>query len=125
MTAGVRMPEQIAMGAGFGSHAAFGWAVVAGSVVVLVALGTHNLSTKSFWYDEAMSMRLARMAPADLMRALADREANGSLYFVLLSMWRDLIRGVPYDGLEATPPGYRILESKAFSGVRVELIAPG
>jgi len=33
-----------------------------------------------------------------------------------------LVRGVRYDGLGATLPGYRVVESKAFDGVRVQLI---
>ena len=69
-----------------------GWVVVAGSVAMLVLLATHHLSTKSFWYDEAFSLRIARLAPAELFATLAGREANGALYYVVLSAWRLLGR---------------------------------
>jgi mannosyltransferase len=70
-----------------------GWMVVAGSMAVLVLLASYHLSTKSFWYDEAMSLRLARMAPTEFLAAVANREANGTLYFVALSVWRLLGEG--------------------------------
>ena len=70
-----------------------GWLVVAVAIGVLVVLAVHDITAKSFWYDEAMSLTLARLAPDRLLAALAGREANGSLYFAVLSVWRMLGEG--------------------------------
>lgn len=67
-----------------------GWLIVAGAVVVVVILSVHAITAKSFWYDEAISLKFARMAPDRLFATLTEREANGWLYYAALSVWRSL-----------------------------------
>src|SRR5260370_28024515 len=45
------------------------------------------LARKPFWFDEAFSVEIARMSWHDLTRLLWWREANMSLYYVLLRGW--------------------------------------
>ncbi len=45
------------------------------------------LTRKPFWFDEAFSVEIARMSWHDLTRLLWWREANMSLYYVLLRGW--------------------------------------
>ncbi len=63
---------------------------------------------------------LDRVAPTAVADASVDevRAASGRTWLVLY-----LHRGgAPYDGLDATFPGYDVVESKNFRGVRVQLI---
>jgi Dolichyl-phosphate-mannose-protein mannosyltransferase len=89
---GAAAREKMASRARIGGVSA-GWLVVAGSMVTLVLLASYHLSTKSFWYDEAFSLHVAGMAPADFLTTLAGREANGSLYYAILAVWRLLGEG--------------------------------
>src|SRR5258708_21404160 len=45
------------------------------------------LARKPFWFDEAFSVEIARMSWHDFTRLLWWREANMSLYYVLLRGW--------------------------------------
>jgi hypothetical protein len=45
------------------------------------------------------------------------RASTGRAWLVLY-----LLRGSRYDGIEATLPGFHVVESKSFDGVRVQLI---
>ncbi len=61
------------------------WLVL--SIVLASALRFFRLGTKSFWLDEAASAVLARVDGHVFVRALIHREANMSLYYLLLRGW--------------------------------------
>ena len=67
-----------------------GWLVVALAVAVFVVLATYKLAAKSFWYDEAFSLTLAAQPPGQIVSTLVDREANGTVYYLVLAVWRFL-----------------------------------
>jgi mannosyltransferase len=69
------------------------WVAVGVAVAVVVLLSLHAITVKSFWYDEAMSLVFARMAPDQLAATLIGREANGTFYYLVLSAWRLLGEG--------------------------------
>ena len=48
----------------------------------------YRLSTKDFWYDETFSIDMARLAPADMLDTLTRREANGTVHYLALAVWR-------------------------------------
>jgi len=56
--------------------------VAAGTVIRLICLGC-----KPFWFDETFSVALARIGWPSLLRLLWWREANMSLYYLLLRIW--------------------------------------
>jgi mannosyltransferase len=45
------------------------------------------LASKPFWFDECFSVEVARIGWSDFLRLLWWREANMSLYYLLLRMW--------------------------------------
>src|SRR6267154_2657388 len=45
------------------------------------------LARKPFWFDEAFSVEIARLSWHDFVRLLWWREANMSLYYLLLREW--------------------------------------
>jgi mannosyltransferase len=63
---------------------AFTLALLAGAATVLRFL---FLVRKPFWFDEAFSVEIARLSWHDFARLLWWREANMSLYYVLLRGW--------------------------------------
>ena len=64
------------------------------TLLILVAAGTIIrllfLARKPFWFDETFSVALARMRWSSLLRVLAWREANMSLYYLALRIWLHL-----------------------------------
>lgn len=58
--------------------------VIAG---VATALRFHSLAAKSFWFDEGVSVAIARLDWYNFARILWRREANMSLYYFLLHFW--------------------------------------
>jgi mannosyltransferase len=52
-----------------------------------------RLGAKPFWFDECFSAELARISWANFLRLLWWREANMSLYYLLLRMW---LAGAPF-----------------------------
>lgn len=50
-------------------------------------LRLHSLAAKSFWFDEGVSVAIARLDWYNLARILWRREANMSLYYLLLHDW--------------------------------------
>lgn len=71
-----------------GSSAA-SWEFSAIGLITLVAalLRLLSLSRKSFWFDEGVSVAIARLPLYDFLRILWRREANMSLYYLLLRGW--------------------------------------
>jgi uncharacterized membrane protein len=49
-----------------------------------------HLASKPFWFDECFSVEVARIGWRDFLRLLWWREANMSLYYVLLRTWLHL-----------------------------------
>src|SRR5271166_1141755 len=75
-----------------GSSAPATWTFVSVSSLALLfatatALRFLFLARKPFWFDEAFSAVVARLRWHDLVRLLWWREANMSLYYVLLRAW--------------------------------------
>jgi mannosyltransferase len=59
-------------------------ALIAGLAAVL---RFHSLAAKSFWFDEGVSVAIARLDWYNFARILWRREANMSLYYFLLHFW--------------------------------------
>jgi mannosyltransferase len=59
-------------------------ALIAGLAAVL---RFHSLAAKSFWFDEGVSVAIARLDWYNFARILWRREANMSLYYLLLHYW--------------------------------------
>lgn len=68
---------------------AYGLAVI---MVLSIALRAWDIGHDSYWYDETVSLRLARTAdPAELMKRLDQIEATRApLYFLILQRWVSL-----------------------------------
>jgi mannosyltransferase len=109
---------------------AFTLALIAGAATVLRFL---FLARKPFWFDEAFSVEIARLSGHDFVRLLWWREANMSLYYVLLRGWLGVhvsssptsvfyIRGLSVLASLATLPAIFWLSCKLFDR-RVGLIA--
>src|SRR5438045_8948528 len=60
---------------------------LAGLVALAVLLQFHDIGAKSFWFDEGVSTQLARLDWYNFLRLLWRREANMSLYYLLLRGW--------------------------------------
>jgi mannosyltransferase len=60
-------------------------------LVLITALAAvlrfHSLAAKSFWFDEGVSVAIARLDWYNFARILWRREANMSLYYFLLHFW--------------------------------------
>lgn len=71
------------------SSSAAAWEFSAVGLITLVAalLRFLSLSQKSFWFDEGVSVAIARLPLYDFLRILWRREANMSLYYLLLRGW--------------------------------------
>jgi mannosyltransferase len=86
------------------------------------------LTRKPFWFDESFSVEVARLSWHDFLRLLWWREANMSLYYVLLRGWLHFgfspffIRSLSVLASLATLPAVFWLGSKLFDR-RVGLIA--
>jgi len=55
--------------------------------VIAAALRFHALAARPFWFDEGISVGIAKLDWASFARLLWQREANMSLYYVLLRGW--------------------------------------
>ena len=62
------------------------------SLIVAVAalLRFHLLGAKIFWFDECVGVEIARLSWSNFARVLWRREANMSLYYLLLRLWLHL-----------------------------------
>jgi mannosyltransferase len=56
-------------------------------VAFAASLRFHALAAKSFWFDEGVSVAIARLDWYNFARILWRREANMSLYYLLLRYW--------------------------------------
>ena len=100
-------------------------------VVITAAAGAlrfHALAVKSFWFDEGVSVGIARLDWYNFVRILWRREANMSLYYLLLRAWLHLgsseafIRSLSVLFGVAAVPALYLLGRRLF-GSRVALAA--
>ena len=63
------------------------WLTLALLIAAAAVLRFHFLARKPFWFDECFSVEVARLSGHDLLRLMWWREANMSLYYVLLRAW--------------------------------------
>lgn len=66
------------------------WIAVSVLTVAAVAVRLFCLSCKPFWFDEAFSVEVARVTWPNFLHLLWWREANMSLYYLLLRIWLHL-----------------------------------
>ena len=74
-----RSPQRTSSPLGFG--------LLALIAAVAAVLRFHSLAAKSFWFDEGVSVAIARLDWYNFARILWRREANMSLYYFLLHYW--------------------------------------
>jgi mannosyltransferase len=100
-------------------------ALIAGLAVVL---RFHSLAAKSFWFDEGVSVAIARLDWYNFARILWRREANMSLYYFLLHYWLQFggseffVRSLSVLFAIASVPAIYLLGRRLFDS-RVGLIA--
>ncbi|MGA8491004.1 MAG: glycosyltransferase family 39 protein [Terriglobales bacterium] len=73
-----------------GSSSATELILLALITAVAACLRLHSLAVKSFWFDEGVSVAIARLDWYNFARILSRREANMSLYYFLLHFWLHL-----------------------------------
>ncbi len=73
-----------------GNYFAKDWIFLCALVVIGGVLRFLFLTRKSFWYDEGVSVQIARLDWYNLARLLWRREGNMSLYYLLLRAWLHL-----------------------------------
>jgi mannosyltransferase len=104
------------------------WAVLALTTIAAAAFRAHALASKTFWLDEGMSVGIARLDWYNFVRILWRREANMSLYYLLLRFWLHLgngeafIRALSVILAVATVPAIYFLGRQVFDS-RIGLIA--
>ncbi|HEY1483783.1 MAG TPA: glycosyltransferase family 39 protein [Candidatus Acidoferrum sp.] len=102
--------------------------ILAAITVAGAFLRFHTLAAKTFWFDEGMSVGIARLDWFNFARILWRREANMSLYYLLLRPWLHFgnseyfVRSLSVIFGLATIPALYFLSRKLF-GSRVGLIA--
>lgn len=70
-----------------GASSPFELVLLALITAVAAALRFHSLAAKSFWFDEGVSVAIARLDWYNFARILWRREANMSLYYLFLRCW--------------------------------------
>jgi mannosyltransferase len=104
------------------------WLTLALVTVTAAALRFLFLARKPFWFDECFSVEVARLSWHDMVRLLWRREANMSLYYLLLRGWLHFgsspffIRGLSVIFSLATLPAIFWLAGRLFDR-RVALVA--
>jgi mannosyltransferase len=88
--------------------------VVAAQVALALVLGTIRLGHRSLWLDEAVSVLDARLPWPDFVDRVTGREANMSLYYLVLRGWREVV---------GSPAGLRFLSVLAGAGAVVFVTA--
>lgn len=95
---------------------------------VAALLYFHAIAVKSFWFDEGVSVAIARLDWLNFARILWRREANMSLYYLLLRGWlhfgqgEGFIRGLSVGFALAAVPALYLLGRRLFDS-RTGLIA--
>ena len=70
--------------------------LVGAAVLLAAALQLFLISDKSFWLDEGASFSFSRLPLGDLWDLSAGRQANMSLYYMLLHFWLEIDQGEAY-----------------------------
>jgi uncharacterized membrane protein len=102
--------------------------LLSATVLTAALLRFHALAVKPFWFDEGVSVAIARLDGYNFARLLWRREANISLYYLLLRPWlhfgnsEAFIRGLSVVFALATLPALYLLGRRLFNP-RVGLIA--
>lgn len=63
------------------------YVILIGILLCHAALSFHALVAKTFWFDEGMSVGIARLDCYNFLRILWRREGNMSLYYLALRLW--------------------------------------
>jgi mannosyltransferase len=63
------------------------WGLLASITLLALYLRLHALGARSFWFDECVSAGISKLRWSQFFLALWNREANMSLYYVLLHFW--------------------------------------
>src|SRR5579863_399207 len=99
-------------------------------IAIAAVLRLHNLAARGFWLDEGISVGIARLHWPDFARVLWEREANMSLYYLLLRGWLTFGGGEFFiralsalSGVAAVPLIYGL--GRRLFGTRVGLAAAG
>jgi mannosyltransferase len=66
------------------------WAYMGSTSVLALALRFYALDRKSFWFDEGASVAIARLDWYNFVRLIWRREANMTLYYLVLRAWQHL-----------------------------------
>lgn len=66
------------------------YAILLGILLCHAALSFHAIAAKTFWFDEGMSVGIARLDFYNFLRILWRREGNMSLYYLALRGWMHL-----------------------------------
>ena len=61
--------------------------ILFGILLAHVALSFHAIAAKTFWFDEGVSIGIARLDFYNFLRILWRREGNMSLYYLALRLW--------------------------------------
>src|SRR5207245_3856486 len=102
--------------------------VLALIAAVSAILCFHSLAAKPFWFDEGVSVAIARLDWSNFVRILWRREANMSLYYLLFHFWLHLgkseffVRTLSVVFALATIPVLYLLGRRLFDS-RVGLVA--
>ena len=104
--------------------------LLAGIVVVGAALRFATLDGQSYWFDEAVTVRLLRMDLGDMLSAIPDSESTPPLYYAIAWFWTKLF-GTGEVGLRslsalagtATIPVVYAVATRARLSARTGLIA--
>src|SRR3712207_9410986 len=64
--------------------------LLAGIVLLGAVLRFATLDGQSYWFDEAVTVRLLRMDLGDMLSAIPDSESTPPLYYVLAWFWTQL-----------------------------------
>ena len=111
-----------------GASSPFELVLLALITAVAAALRFHSLAAKSFWFDEGVSVAIARLDWYNFARILWRREANMSLYYLFLRFWLHFgeseffVRSLSVLFAIASIPVIYVLGRRLF-GSRVGLIA--
>jgi mannosyltransferase len=62
-------------------------AALIGILALVVALGVFDAAGKSIWFDEGVSVAVAKLPWANFVHTIGANEANMSLYYLLLRPW--------------------------------------
>jgi mannosyltransferase len=90
--AGTRSPTEAALCLESANHgsSAFALGILAAITAGGALLRFHALAAKTFWFDEGVSVGIAGLDWRNFVRILWRREANMSLYYLLLRPWLHL-----------------------------------